>query len=222
MSEPQLRCLLCDLLLADENARDQPTETCKQCGRKVLAGQSGDEAVELQPLNPPHRPKPLDLDLELLPEAAIVPPTTQTAPPPPETPADDIPSVPVMNRAKRVEADVPTVQPRGRVTSTPSSVPYAAKRVSDPPAARSGPAFPPPATPSPPPPPRPAGKSMPQFPSKKVSIPDPARVTSATPRPKVLQAFAILGCMTLMAIAAVVVIISCIVIGLMKASKIGG
>jgi hypothetical protein len=37
----------------------------------------------------------------------------------------------------------------------------------------------------------------------------------------VLQAFAILGCMTLLAIAAIVVIISCIVIGLMKASKLG-
>jgi hypothetical protein len=214
VSEPQLRCLLCDLLLADENARDQPSETCKQCGRKVLAGQGGDD-VELQPLNPPPRPKPLDLDLDLLPEAAVVPPTP-SAPPPPATPADDIPSVPVLDKARRVEADVPTVQPRGKTTSTPASVPYAAKRVNEAPTARTGPAFPPP-----PPATRPAGKTIPQFPGKKVTLPDPSRVPSTTPRPKVLQAFAILGCMTLMAIAAIVVIISCIVIGLMKASKLG-
>ncbi len=214
MSEPQLRCLLCDLLLADENARDQPSETCKQCGRKVLAGQTDDE-VALQPLNPPPRPKPLDLDLDLLPEAAVVMPTP--AAPPPLPPTDDIPSVPVLNKATRVESDVPTVQPRGKVTTTPASVPYAAKRVNEAPTARTGPAFPPPPSPAT----RPAGKAMPQFPPPKSKLPDPARVPSTTPRPKVLQAFAILGCMTLLGVLAVIVIISCIVIGLMKASKLG-
>ncbi len=206
MSEPQLRCLLCDLILAEEGRTDYPTETCKQCGRKVLAGQSVDEVV-LQPLNPPPKSKPLDLDLDLLPEAAVVTP-------PPLPPADDIPSVPVLNKAKRVEPDVPTVQPRGKITTDPAGVPYAARPLPAP--------DPRPTAPVPPPATRPANKPMPQFPPPKTKLPDPARVPSTTPRPKVLQAFAILGCMTVLAIIAVVIIISCIVIGLMKASKLGG
>jgi hypothetical protein len=117
----------------------------------------------------------------------------------------------VLNKASRVVQDVPTVQPRGKVTSTPSSVPYAAKRVTEAPTARTGPAFPPPAAPSPPPPSRPTGKTIPQFPAKKVSLPDPSRVPSTTPRPKVLQAFAILGCMTFLAVIAIVVI--CVLLG---------
>lgn len=222
VSEPQLRCLLCDLILADENARDQPTETCRQCGRKVLAGQSA-EAVDLQPLNPPPpRSKPLDLDIDLLPEAAVVPPPPTPTSTPPSKPSldDDIPSVPVLNKAKRVESDipeVPTVQPRGKISTSPANVPYAARRAGEAPTVRTGPA-----TPVPPPPPatRPAGRPMP--PTRKVALPDPSRVASATPRPKVLQAFAVLGCMTFLAVIAVVIIISCIVVGLMKAGKIGG
>lgn len=216
VSEPQLRCLLCDLLLAEEGRTETPTETCRQCGRKVVAGQSGSD-VELQPLNPPPKAKPVALDLELLPEAAVVSPPTPPPLPPPT--ADDIPSVPVLTKAKRVEPDVPTVQPRGKITSDPTSVPYAAKRVADAPT-RPGPNFP--SSPPPPAPPanRPSGKAMPQFPPRKVSIPDPARVSSATPKPKVIQAFAILGCMTFLAVVAIIIIISCIVIGLMKAAKL--
>lgn len=221
MSDPQLRCLLCDLILADENARDQPTETCRQCGRKVLAGQTADEAVDLQPLNPPPKSKPLDLDIDLLPEAAVVPPTPAAPSTPPAKPAfdDDIPSVPVLSKARRVEPEVPevpTVQPRGKISTNPSSVPYAARRATEAPTARTGPA-----TPTSPPAPaaRPASKPIPV---RKPTLPDPSRVTSTTPRPKVLQAFAVLGCMTFLAIVAVVIIITCIIAGLMKAGKLGG
>jgi len=226
VSEPQLRCLLCDLILADENARDQPTETCRQCGRKVLAGQTA-EAVELQPLNPPTKSKPLDLDIDLLPEAAVVPsvPPVPSPPSPPTKPTleDDIPSVPVLNKARRVEPEVPavpTVQPRGKISTNPASVPYTARRTTEAPTARTGPA-----TPVPPPPPpaaRPGSRPVPTSSARKPNLPDPSRVTSTTPRPKVLQAFAILGCMTFLAIIAVVIIITCIVAGLMKAGKIGG
>ncbi|MCU0704384.1 MAG: hypothetical protein MUF18_10450 [Fimbriiglobus sp.] len=207
MTDPQLRCLLCDLILADEKAQNQPTETCKQCGRKVLAGQAaGAGEVELQPLNPPPRSNPIDLDLDTLPEAAIVPPTS----PPLE---DNIPSVPVRSQAKRVEADVPTVQPRGKITSDPASVPYVARRAEPPPArpaTKPAPQFPP------------AGKPEPPRPTRKVNLPDPTRTASVAPRPKVLQAFAILGCMTFLGIVAVIVIITCIVAGLMKAGRVGG
>lgn len=231
VSDPQLRCLLCDLILADENARGQPTETCRQCGRKVLAGQTADEAVDLQPLNPPPKSKPLDLDIDLLPEAAVVPAASRATPPEPPLPVpppltkpaldDDIPSVPVLSKARRVEPEVPevpTVQPRGKISTNPSSVPYAARRATEAPTARTGPATP--TSPPPPPAARPANKPVPPF--RKPALPDPSRVASTTPRPKVLQAFAVLGCMTFLAIVAIVIIITCIIAGLMKAGKLGG
>ncbi len=202
MSEPQLRCLLCDLILAEEGRTDYPTETCKQCGRKVLAGQTADGEPPLQPLNPPPRSKPMDLDLETLPEAAVVPPPP-ARPQPQFPPDDDIPSVPVVNKAKRADPDVPTVQPRGKITTNPASVPYAAR-----------PASPPAPKPAPP-----APRPVAPIPPRKAALPDPSRAASVTPRPRVLQAFAILGCMTVLAVGAIVVIISCIVMGLMTASK---
>jgi hypothetical protein len=202
VSEPQLRCLLCDLILAEEGRTDYPTETCKQCGRKVLAGQTAGGEPPLQPLGPPPRSKPVDLDLETLPEASVVPPPP-AAPsrPQPQFPDDDIPSVPVVNKARRADPDVPTVQPRGKISTSPASVPYAARPASPPAAAKTAA-------------PRPA-------PPRKAALPDPSRAASVTPRPRVLQAFAILGCMTVLAVAAIVVIISCIVMGLMTASKLG-
>jgi hypothetical protein len=213
VSEPQLRCLLCDLILADENARDQPTETCKQCGRKVLAGQTQDPPTDLQPLNPPPRPKPLDLDLDLLPEAAVVPPVPATVPPPVSPLEDDIPTAGVIGKAKRVGDDIPTVptvptiQPRRPTTTDPASVPYAAKR-------SAGPTFPPTDLP------RPAGKNIPPFPARKPALPDPARPASASPRPQMVKALGVLGCMTVLAIAALAVIAFAILYGLRKAAKV--
>ncbi len=220
MAEPQLRCLLCDLILADANARDQPTETCQQCGRKVLAGQAVEGEVELQPLNPPSRSQPLDLDIDLLPEAAVVPPPpgSRGGPPPDPQPipttkrADEIPSVPVLSKARRAQPDVPTVSPGGKITTDPGGVPYTARRAVEPPSHRATATKPPPAAPA-------VGKAIPQFPPRRVTVPGPPRVTQAAPRPKVFRAFAVLGCMTVLAVAAIVVIISCIVIGLRMASK---
>ncbi len=91
MSDPQLRCLLCDLILADESAKGQTTERCRQCGRDILAGQgqptaAADEPLTLQPLGRPTEqpplPPPVSASLEDdLPVASVVPKS-----PPPEVP----------------------------------------------------------------------------------------------------------------------------------------
>jgi hypothetical protein len=207
VSEPQLRCLLCDLILADENARDQPTETCKQCGRKVLAGQTQAPPLDLQPLSPPPKPPPLpDLDIDLLPAATVVPPPATTPPP---AAAVDTPTVPVVGKARRVGDDiptVPTVQPRRQTTTDPTSVPYTAKR-------SPGPTFPA----SDPPP---TGKTIPPFPARKAPLPDPSKAPAVRPRPQMGKALGVLGCMTVLAIAAIAVIAFAILYGLKKAAKV--
>ena len=53
MAEPQLRCLLCDLVLAEEGTPAERKEKCRQCGRDMLRGQRADEPVELEQLKLP-------------------------------------------------------------------------------------------------------------------------------------------------------------------------
>lgn len=103
MADPQLRCLLCDLVLADPSNPGQPTERCRQpgCGREILAGQSGatvdDLPVELttpaRPSSPPPAPLTPIFEDDDLPVANVVPK------PPPLPPAS---------------SNIPTVQPRPR------------------------------------------------------------------------------------------------------------
>lgn len=195
VSDTQLRCLLCDLILADDSVRDQPTETCRQCGRKIVAGQTQGEAAagELQSLLPPKAPAAGEV--ELLPVASEPPPAGE----------DNIPTARVVSKEPPVETEVPTVQPRVRTTTAPADVPYAARRT---PAATG-----------------PGGKPGPKFPPSKppkVTIPDPTRVTDARPRPELGKALAVLGCMTLLAVVAITIIVAMIVIGLRQASKMNG
>lgn len=48
MSEPQLRCLLCDLVLAEDTTPAAQKEKCRRCSRDILVGQKveGDGAAE--------------------------------------------------------------------------------------------------------------------------------------------------------------------------------
>lgn len=219
VTDPQLRCLLCDLILVDEGS-SQPSEACRQCGRRVLAGQTTDPTAPV--LEPLHKPAPADLDL--LPETAVTsPPTIRAEPPvPPPLAAptvleDDIPTATVVRKPS--SADVPTIPPARRTTTDPNSVPYTARRV---PEAKPAPRFPePPANrPSQPPPapPRPGGKAIPPFPAR-TTLPDPARTSSAPPRPQLFRALGVLGCMTLLAALALVVIVFAVVAGLRAGLK---
>lgn len=182
MSDPQLRCLLCDLILADESAKGQATERCRQCGRDILAGQTqpatvGDEPLTLQPLGRAEHPPPL-------------PP-----PPPPVSAAleDDLPVASVVPKSP-APAEVPTFGPRPRPSAPPGLPPLGKKPV--------------PKAPLPPPP-------------RKTSLPDPERPRTAPPRPQMITALGVLGCMTVLIILCLAVIAYAILFGLQKARKAG-
>jgi hypothetical protein len=67
VADPQLRCLLCDLVLAEETTPPEQKEKCRQCGRDMLRGQRADEPVVLEQLKPPPLP------VEDVPVAKVVP-----------------------------------------------------------------------------------------------------------------------------------------------------
>jgi hypothetical protein len=180
VSDPQLRCLLCDLILADESAKGQATERCRQCGRDILAGQTqpmaaGDEPLTLQPLGRVDQPPPL--------------------PPPPVSAAleDELPVASVVPKSPSPE--VPTFGPRPRSSAPPDLPPLGKKPVQK--------------APLPPPPPR------------KTTLPDPPRTRSGPPRPQMITALGVLGCMTVLIILCLAVIAYAILFGLQKARKAG-
>lgn len=181
MSDPQLRCLLCDLILADESAKGQATERCRQCGRDILAGQTQpaatDEPLTLQPLGrvdqlPPLPPPPVSAALEdELPVASVVP--------------------------KSPSPEVPTFGPRPRPSaSAPPGLPPLGKK---------------PVQKAPLPPPTP----------RKSTLPEPPRTRSGPPRPQMITALGVLGCMTVLIILCLAVIAYAILFGLQKARKAG-
>ncbi len=49
MSTPELRCLQCDLILADSDTPAADKEACRECGRAILCGQANtaEEPLEL-------------------------------------------------------------------------------------------------------------------------------------------------------------------------------
>ncbi len=183
--DPQLRCLLCDLILAEEGTA-QPSEGCRQCGRRIAAGQrQGDAGGEVLPLTTVPRTRSID------------PPTVEVPLTAPLSPLDD--DIPVASVVRKpTPADIPTIPPARRTTTTdPTSVPYTAKRAApswSPDAPRKPTLPPPPWTPGPPP------------------APPPASITP--PRPQVIRALGVLGCMGVLAAIAVVVLVYCVVMGL--------
>ena len=172
MADPQLRCLLCDLILADESAKGQATERCRQCGRDILAGQTqpaaaADEPLTLQPLGRPAEP-----------------------PSPPQVSAaleDDLPVASVVPKPQPPE--VPTFGPRPRSSAPPGLPPLGKKPV--------------PKAPLPPP--------------RKAALPDPERPRSGPPRPQMITALGVLGCMTVLIILCLAVIAYALLYGLQKA-----
>lgn len=126
VSDPQLRCLLCDLILADPSTAGRPTETCRQagCGREILAGQTAADG-------------PIELTAPVRPAPATGAPLT------PVFEDDDLPVADVVSKPAVDKPAVPTVQPRSR----PADPPVVGKR----PAAESGGQRPPRPLPLPPP-----------------------------------------------------------------------
>lgn len=120
MADPQLRCLLCDLILADESTAGKPTEKCRQpgCGRMILAGQAQAEShadlLELEATARPQRP----VDLETLPVAGVVSPSRAS-----QSLEDDVPVAHVIPKPPPLPTDVPTVQTRSRPAPRPSTPP---------------------------------------------------------------------------------------------------
>jgi hypothetical protein len=115
VAEPQLRCLLCDLILADESTTGKPTEKCRQpgCGRTILAGQTPPEpTADLLEL----RPARVSAEDETLPEARVV-----------STPSPRSADIPVAHTVPTPPPDdVPTVQPRSRPPAPrPAPTPFA-------------------------------------------------------------------------------------------------
>lgn len=124
MSEPQLRCLLCDLVLADATTAGQPTERCKQCGRDILAGQAaptGGQPIDLQVIGRKESPRE---DIPEVPVASKVTPPPLPPPPPPLKPMleDDLPVAAVVSKPTAPES-VPTVKPRPRADAPQKYVP---------------------------------------------------------------------------------------------------
>lgn len=120
MADPQLRCLLCDLILADESTAGKPTEKCRQpgCGRMILAGQIQVEPqAEVLELEAPARPQ-RPVDLESLPVAGVVPPNRDRM-----SATDDVPVAHVIPKPPPLPTEVPTVQPRPRPAPRPSTLP---------------------------------------------------------------------------------------------------
>jgi hypothetical protein len=125
VAEPQLRCLLCDLILADESTAGQSTEKCLQagCGRMILSGQTpaepASDVLELRPIN-----RATPVDLEPLPRTS----TSSTKPSRTSLDDDDLPIASVVPKSGPIRADLPTVQPRPRIAPRPSSLPTAKPR----------------------------------------------------------------------------------------------
>jgi hypothetical protein len=175
VSDPQLRCLLCDLILADESAKGQATERCRQCGRDVLAGQAqptatAEEQLTLQPLGRPEQPPPV------LPTAASL--------------EDDLPVASVVPKSPPPE--VPTFGPKPRSSAPPGLPPLGKKPVQK--------------SPLPPAP-------------RKTALPDLPRVRPGPPRPQMITALGVLGCMTVLIILCLAVIAYAILYGLQKAAR---
>ena len=85
-----MRCLICDLILADE-APGTPSEKCKQCARSIVPGQST-AAVPLEVIEPPVvRPVAARILEDDLPMATPVVPTVQPRPRPATTRPGDVP-----------------------------------------------------------------------------------------------------------------------------------
>jgi hypothetical protein len=194
VSEPHLRCLLCDLILADATTAGQPTERCRQCGRDILAGQAvgGADPIPVQPLG---RREPITV-VEELPEATVVMDRADSPPPSTPRPAEPADVIPTAGVAKAVPPpEVPTVQPRPQPSAVPPSL---ARRTGAPQTA--------------------ASKPVP--PLRKAQKPDPGRPTVDRPRPKIVIAFGVLGCMTLLVIVCIATIAYAILYGLQKARKV--
>lgn len=133
VSEPQLRCLLCDLILADATTVGQPTERCRQCGRDILAGQkqaSAEDPVNLhlvemkEPTTGGDRPPPLKMDD--LPAANVVPPPLPVAAPgiptvqPRRPPSTSLPPSLARRGAEARSPQKPNLPPRKVTMSEPS------------------------------------------------------------------------------------------------------
>ena len=112
VAEPQLRCLLCDLVLAEEGTPAAQKEKCRQCGRDMLRGQGSDEPDTLEQLNPPPLP------VEDVPVAKVVP-ARRTS-----TPAD----VPYARPSRPVlQSQAATRTERQQTRPTPASRPQVYK-----------------------------------------------------------------------------------------------
>ncbi len=116
MEEPQLRCLLCDLVLAEEATPADKKEKCRSCGRDMLRGQRVDEPVQLEQLQPPSLPA------DDVPVAKVVPArrTSTTA------------SVPYARTSRPPTRSAPSAHPiqsqeRQRILPTPASRPQVFK-----------------------------------------------------------------------------------------------